>query len=74
MKEGVVGAFKTLLFEEGGWRPGVEGLSFEVLEELEARRLEGVFSEEEVLGALLELNGDKAPGPNGFSMAFWCFS
>ncbi|RVW43279.1 hypothetical protein CK203_105928 [Vitis vinifera] len=35
---------------------------FEVLEELEARRLEGVFSEEEVLGALLELNGDKAPG------------
>ncbi|RVX04318.1 hypothetical protein CK203_018429 [Vitis vinifera] len=53
LKEGVVGAFKTLLFEEGGWRPGVEGLSFEVLEELEARRLEGVFSEEEVLGALL---------------------
>ena len=29
------------------------------------------FSEEEIHSALLELNGDKAPGPDGFTMAFW---
>ena len=29
------------------------------------------FSEEEIHSALLELNGDKAPGPDGFTVAFW---
>ena len=37
-----------------------------MLEEEEARSLEGIFLEEEVLGALLELNDDKAPGLDGF--------
>ena len=31
------------------------------------------FSEEEVYGALLGCSGDKALGPDGFSMAFWQF-
>lgn len=38
------------------------------------RSLEGIFLEEEVLGALLELNGGKALGLDGFSVAFWRFS
>ena len=29
------------------------------------------FFEEEIHSALLELNGDKAPGPDGFTVAFW---
>ena len=33
--------------------------------------LEAFFSKEEVVGALSDLNGDKALGPDGFSMAFW---
>ena len=36
--------------------------------------LETPFSEEEVFGALLNLNGDKTLGLDGFSMAFWQFS
>ena len=32
--------------------------------------LESPFTEEEVLSALGEFSGDKALGPNGFSMAF----
>ncbi|RVW69712.1 hypothetical protein CK203_060611 [Vitis vinifera] len=74
LREGVVGGFKSLFFEEEGWRPSIEGLSFETLEEEEVTSLEGIFLEEEVLGALLELNGVKAPGLDGFSMVFWHFS
>ncbi|RVW98661.1 putative ribonuclease H protein [Vitis vinifera] len=33
--------------------------------------LEAPFSEEEVFGALSDLNGDKASGSDGFTMAFW---
>ena len=29
------------------------------------------FSEEEIHFALMEMRGDKAPGPDGFTMAFW---
>ena len=32
-----------------------------------------MFSVEEVSSALSELNGDKVPGPDGFSLAFWQF-
>ena len=32
--------------------------------------LEGFFIEEEVLVALMEMNGDKALGPSGFTTAF----
>ena len=74
LREGVVGGFKSLFFEEEGWRPSIEGLSFETLEEEEVTSLEGIFLEEEVLGALLELNGVKALGLDGFSMVFWHFS
>ena len=70
----MVGAFKTLLSKDGDWRQRIDAFSFEVLEEIEARKLEGVFSEDEVFGALSELNGDKSLGSNGFSMAFWHFS
>ena len=40
---------------------------------LEAVSLEAPFTEEEVHGALADLNGDKAPGPDGFTVAFWQF-
>ena len=29
------------------------------------------FSENEIHSALMEMNGDKALGPDGFTMAFW---
>ena len=33
-----------------------------------------MFIEEEILAAVLGLNGDKAPGPDGFPLAFWSFN
>ena len=41
---------------------------------VEAERLETLFIVDEVFTALSNLNGDKAPGPNGFILAFWQFS
>ena len=49
----------------------MEGLKFDRIDIEEATRLEEVFTEEEVLSALSDLNGDKAPGPNGFPLSFW---
>ncbi|RVW24169.1 UDP-glucose:glycoprotein glucosyltransferase [Vitis vinifera] len=47
---------------------------YETLEHMDACALEMSFTEDEVFDALLGCNGDKAPGPDGFSMAFWQFS
>ena len=37
-------------------------------------RLEETFSKEEIWTAIYGLNSDKAPGPDGFPLAFWAFS
>ena len=68
--DGVVQVFHSLLLEIEEWRPRCNGLQVEALEGEDAAMLEAPFSEEEVFGALSDLNGDKAPGPNGFLMAF----
>ena len=48
----------------------MNSLEFDRIGEEEAARMEEMFSMEEVFLALLELNGDKVPGPNGFPLAF----
>ncbi|RVX07581.1 putative ribonuclease H protein [Vitis vinifera] len=48
-----------------------EGLHLNQITSREAEDLEKPFTEEEVHGALMEMRGDKAPGPDGFTMAFW---
>ena len=74
IREGIANAFKTLLSNPGEWRPSVSGLQFEMLEPLDTSALESPFMEEEVFDALVGCNGDKAPRPDGFSMAFWLFA
>ena len=58
----------------GGWKPKIDALMFERLEEGDVEGLEKPFTEEEVFRALLGCCGEKAPGPDGFSMTFWQFS
>ncbi|RVW49272.1 hypothetical protein CK203_073203 [Vitis vinifera] len=62
---GVVRAFQSLLSDPGGWRPSVNNLEFDSIGAEESARLELMFTVEEVFLALSELNGDKAPGPDG---------
>ena len=49
----------------------VDGISFDSILEVEASWLETDFEEEEVRKAVSKMNGNKASGPNGFSMAFF---
>ena len=73
IQRGVVRAYQDLLSDPGGWHPSMSSLEFDRIGREEAARLEEMFSLEEVSLALSELNGDKAPGPDGFPIAFWQF-
>ena len=63
-------AYKTLLSDPREWRVSPKGLVFSRLTKSEAERMEVQFFEEKVSVALKDLNGDKAPGPNCFTVAF----
>ena len=71
IEEGVTSAFQRILAETGEWRPSIDGLVLASLQPSVSAALELPFSEEEVLASLSNLNGDKASGPDGFSLAFW---
>ena len=71
MREGVANAFHQLLSESSEWKADIEGLQLDHLSLQEAESLELPFSEEEVRSALMEMNGNKASGLNGFTVAFW---
>ena len=71
MRKDIASAFQALLSDLGDWRASIEGLSFNRINELEASSLEVPFWAEEVFHALSDLNGDKAPGPDGLTTAFW---
>jgi hypothetical protein len=49
----------------------VDGLSFSSIDAKESTWLEREFEEQEVWEVVRILNGDKAPGPHGFTIAFF---
>ena len=59
IKEEVSRTFQGLLTDPGDWKPSIEGLNFERLEEVDVERLEKPFSEEEVFEALTGCCGEK---------------
>ena len=72
----VGGFYKKLYPELESWRPTIDGLGFACLDEDERYSLEREFEKEEILEAFMEAEGDKAPGPDDFTMAFFqkCWS
>jgi hypothetical protein len=71
IKEHLVQFYNNLYFENCSWRPRVEGLSFLSTDADESIWLERAFEEKEVWEVIRDLNGDKAPGPDGFTAAFF---
>ena len=49
----------------------LDEVAFSTIFEEEATRLDSPFEEEEVFGVIQGCNGDKSPGPDDFSMAFF---
>ena len=49
----------------------MEGLKFDRIGNMERVWLERKFEREEILQVVSDLDGDKAPSPNGFTMAFY---
>ncbi|RVX06647.1 putative mitochondrial protein [Vitis vinifera] len=62
IREGIVNAFKQQFSESSEWKADIGSLSFNQICVQEAEMLEAPFSEGEVQTALMEMNGDKAPG------------
>jgi hypothetical protein len=71
IRDNVVSFYEDLYQEKEVWRPSVDGLDFHSIGAVERSHLERKFDREEVLLVLRDLQGDKAPGPDGFSMAFF---
>ena len=70
-REGIVDFYQDLYSKREHWRPFLGGVDFTSLEVEEATHLERPFSEEEVVLALNQISGEKAPGPDGFTLAFF---
>ena len=65
---------KTCFRPPGGWRPPLLVFALNEIGYEEVARLEETFSEEEIRTTISGLNSEKAPGPDGFPLAFWSFS
>ena len=63
--------YQGLFKETEVGRPTMDGLDFACIEEGERSSLEKEFTKEEVTQVLREMEGDKAPSFDGFTMAFF---
>ena len=63
--------YRQLYSENVTHRPVLDDVEFSRISEEDAIWLDRPFDENEVFGVINGFNGDKAPGPDGFSMAFF---
>jgi len=71
IKEHKVQFYNQLYSEQFTWRPKVNGLLFLSIDAKESNRLGRDFEEQEVREVVRDLNGDKALGPDSFTIAFF---
>jgi hypothetical protein len=71
IKEHIVNFYQQLYSKQYMWRPKVYGLPFLSIDDWEKIWMEREFEESQVLEVVRNFNGDKAPRPHGFFMAFF---
>jgi hypothetical protein len=76
VKQQIVQFYSSLYQENEPWRPVIDGLPFASIGAAARAHLERPFELEEVVQVLKDVQGDKAPGPDGYTMAFFqkCWS
>ena len=71
VREGIVNTFQQMLSEDMEWKADIGRLQIDHISQQEAEILEVPFTETEIHTALMEMNGDKASSPDGFTVVFW---
>jgi hypothetical protein len=71
IRDHVVNFYESMFAESMPWRPRLDDLAFESISAVEVSSLEASFLEKEVKDVIFGMDGNKAPGPDGFSMAFF---
>ena len=71
MREEIVNSFQQMLSEDMEWKADIGRIQMDHISRQEAESLGIPFTENEIYSALMEMNGDKALGPDGFTVAFW---
>jgi hypothetical protein len=70
-RDHAVNFYESMFAESMSWRPRLDDLAFESISAVEASSLEAPFLEKEVKEVIFGMDGNKALGPDGFSMAFF---
>lgn len=71
IREEVEVYYKKLYSEEHSYRPLLDGMDFNKISMIDNSLLERRFSEKEVWRVVSGMKGDKAPGPDGFTIFFF---
>ena len=71
IEDGILLFYKNLYTKDKTHLPHLDVLNFSKITRDKAGWLEQLFDEGEIFGMLKDFNGNKAPGPDGFSMAFF---
>jgi hypothetical protein len=71
IRDHAVNFYESMFAESMPWRPRLDDLDFESLSAGEASFLEAPFLEKEVKDVIFSMNGNKTPGSDGFSLAFF---
>lgn len=64
----IIQFYRNLYSKDTTARWGVEGLNWEPIEEYARMKLEQPFTEEEIKQAVCMCEGNKAPGPDGYTL------
>jgi hypothetical protein len=70
VRQATVNFFKDHFTKDDWNRPNLDGINFPMLSEEDNMQLLAPFSMEEIEGAVMDSDGTKCPGPDGFNFAF----